>query len=123
MFRLLKICIIFVSLWALPLCAQSNLKDILNLSEGLNAIERGDQSESINYFKNSTNPIIRKILRWARLRSGNGDWKEYQSFLNKNPQWPGLKKLKERAEVKIPKGANTQDVLDFFGKQNLHNFE
>lgn len=40
MFRLLKISIIFVFLWAMPLCAQSNLKDILNLSEGLNAIEK-----------------------------------------------------------------------------------
>jgi soluble lytic murein transglycosylase len=118
MFRLLKISIIFVFLWAMPLCAQSNLKDILNLSEGLNAIERGNQSESINHLKKSTNPIIRKILKWAMLRSGDGDWKEYQSFLNKNPQWPGLKKLKERAEVKIPKAANSQDVLDFFGKQN-----
>jgi len=91
MFRLLKISIIFVFLWAMPLCAQSNLKDILNLSEGLNAIERGNQSESINHLKKSTNPIIRKILKWAMLRSGDGDWKEYQSFLNKNPQWPGLK--------------------------------
>ena len=118
MFRIFKICMIFILLCTSPIYAQSNPNDVLNLSKGLDAIERGNYTETNVHLKELKNPIAKTILKWAMLRSGHGDWKEYQNFLNDNPQWPGLKKLKEQAEIKIPENSNPQDVLDFFGKQN-----
>ena len=118
MFRIFKICMIFILLCTSPIYAQSNPNDVLNLSKGLDAIERGNYTETNVHLKELKNPIAKTILKWAMLRSGHGDWKEYQNFLNDNPQWPGLKKLKEQAEIKIPENGNPQDILDFFGKQN-----
>ena len=118
MFRIFKICMIFILLCTSPIYAESNPDDVLNLSKGLDAIERGNYTETNVHLKELKNPIAKTILKWAMLRSGHGDWKEYQNFLNDNPQWPGLKKLKEQAEIKIPENSNPQDVLDFFGKQN-----
>ena len=120
MFRIFKICMIFILLCTSPIYAQSNPDDVLNLSKGLDAIERGNYTETNVHLKELKNPIAKTILKWAMLRSGHGDWKEYQNFLNDNPQWPGLKKLKEYAELKIPENGNPQDILDFFGKQNPH---
>ena len=118
MFRILKICMIFILLCTSPTYAQSNPDDVLKLSKGLDAIERENYTETNVHLKELKNPIAKTILKWAMLRSGHGDWKEYQNFLNDNPQWPGLKKLKEYAEIKIPENGNPQDILDFFGKQN-----
>ena len=118
MFRIFKICMIFILLCTSPIYAESNPDDVLNLSKGLDAIERGNYTETNVHLKELKNPIAKTILKWAMLRSGHGDWKEYQNFLNDNPQWPGLKKLKEQAEIKIPENSNPQDVLDFFGKKN-----
>ena len=118
MFRIFKICMIFILLCTSPIYAQSNPNDVLNLSKGLDAIERGNYTETNVHLKELKNPIAKTILKWAMLRSGHGDWKEYQNFLNDNPQWPGLKKLKEQAEIKIPENSNPQEVLNFFGKQN-----
>lgn len=118
MFRILKICMIFIFLCTSPTYAQSNPDDVLKLSKGLDAIERENYTETNVHLKELKNPIAKTILKWAMLRSGHGDWREYQNFLNDNPQWPGLKKLKEYAELKIPENGNPQDILDFFGKQN-----
>nr|ADI20170.1 soluble lytic murein transglycosylase and related regulatory proteins (some contain lysm/invasin domains) [uncultured alpha proteobacterium EB080_L06A09] len=109
---------IFILLCTSPIYAQSNPNDVLNLSKGLDAIESGNYTETNVHLKELKNPIAKKILKWAMLRSGHGDWKEYQNFLNDNPQWPGLKKLKKQAEIKIPENSNPQDILNFFGKQN-----
>ena len=100
MFRIFKICMIFILLCTSPIYAQSNPDDVLNLSKGLDAIERGNYTETNVHLKELKNPIAKTILKWAMLRSGHGDWKEYQNFLNDNPQWPGLKKLKETGRDK-----------------------
>ena len=118
MFLILKICMIFIFLCTSPTYAQSKPDDVLKLSKGLDAIERENYTETNVHLKELKNPIAKTILKWAMLRSGHGDWREYQNFLNDNPQWPGLKKLKEYAELKIPENGNPQDILDFFGKQN-----
>ena len=114
MFRIFKICMIFILLCTSPIYAQSNPNDVLNLSKGLDAIERGNYTETNVHLKELKNPIAKTILKWAMLRSGHGDWKEYQNFLNDNPQWPGLKKLKKQAEIKIPENSNPQDSIKFF---------
>lgn len=117
MFRVFKFFIFFVFILVSPICAKTDSKDISTLSEGLKAIEYGKWSKSDDFSKKIKDPVAKIILKWSRLRAGHGDWSEYQSFLNQNSQWPGLKKLRERAEKQIPKDANSQDILDFFGTE------
>lgn len=117
MFRVLNFFIFFVFILVSPICAKTDSKDVSILSDGLNAIEYGKWSKSHDFSKKIKDPVAKIILEWSRLRAGHGDWIEYQSFLSRNSKWPGLKKLRERAEKQIPKNTNSQDILDFFGTE------
>ena len=117
MFSLIKVCIVLVLLWVAPANAQSKFDDSNNLLNGLLAIENSDWVTAKNYSNKIIDPVGQTILTWARLRAGNGNWLEYKLFLKQNPQWPGLKRLRERAEVLIPKDENPKEVLNFFRKQ------
>ena len=46
MFRIFKICMIFILLCTSPTYAQSNPDDVLKLSKGLDAIERENYTET-----------------------------------------------------------------------------
>ena len=117
MFSLIKVCIVLVLLWVAPANAQSKFDDSNNLLNGLLAIENSDWVTAKNYSNKIIDPVGQTILTWARLRAGDGNWLEYKLFLKQNPQWPGLKRLRERAEVLIPKDENPKEVLNFFRKQ------
>ena len=51
MFRILKICMIFIFLCTSPTYAQSNPDDVLKLSKGLDAIERENYTETNVHLK------------------------------------------------------------------------
>ncbi len=54
------------------------------------------------------------LVEWHRLRDGVGDWADYQAFLQRRPDWPGLALLAERGEANIPDGASPDAVLAYF---------
>ena len=116
MFSLVKVCILLVLLWGAPANAQSKFDDSNNLLNGLSAIKKSDWVTAKNYSNKIIDPVGQTLLTWARLRAGDGKWFEYKLFLKKNPQWPGLKRLRKRAEVLISKDENPKEVLDFFRK-------
>ena len=52
------------------------------------------------------------IIEWNRLRAGRGSFAEYQSFLKRNPDWPGLPLLAQKGEATIPVDADPNAVLE-----------
>ena len=54
---------IFILLCTSPIYAQSNPDDVLNLSKGLDAIERGNYTETNVHLKELKNPIAKTILK------------------------------------------------------------
>ncbi|MBU2242971.1 MAG: lytic transglycosylase domain-containing protein, partial [Alphaproteobacteria bacterium] len=53
------------------------------------------------------------IIEWNRLRAGRGSFAEYQSFLKRNPDWPGLPLLAQKGEATIPVDADPNAVLEY----------
>jgi soluble lytic murein transglycosylase len=117
MARLLKILAVIVCFWAPTAYAQSEFEDGDNLATALSAIQQGDWVTAEHLATQMNAPEGQIMITWARLRAGEGDWWEYQDFLQKNPQWPGLKRLRKRAEAVIPKGESPKEIRAFFAPQ------
>ncbi|MBM1221895.1 lytic transglycosylase domain-containing protein [Ponticoccus sp. SC2-23] len=54
------------------------------------------------------------LVTWKRLRDGAGTFGEFRGFLRNRKDWPGLERIRERAEEAIPERASAVDVLTFF---------
>ncbi|WP_188720473.1 lytic transglycosylase domain-containing protein [Actibacterium pelagium] len=58
--------------------------------------------------------LMRDVVDWRRLRAGEGEFPEYLDFLSRNPDWPGLARVRLRAEERMPDNLSAEAVLDFF---------
>ncbi len=96
----------------MSICLQTNAVISQTAStDGLNAafaaIEQGDFETASEIATLTDNAQIQTLIRWSKLRAGEGDWLEYQRFLSDHPDWPGLQRLKKQAEAKLPKDPET----------------
>ncbi|KMW59639.1 Soluble lytic murein transglycosylase precursor [Candidatus Rhodobacter oscarellae] len=62
-------------------------------------------------------PVAVDIIEWQRLRAGQGSFEDYQAFLSRNADWPGLKLLRRRGEATIQDRPNADRVLEYFKPQ------
>jgi soluble lytic murein transglycosylase len=54
------------------------------------------------------------IVEWLRLRSGEGLLGEYEAFLQRRPDWPGLALLREKGEAAVARSTSAERVLAWF---------
>ena len=54
------------------------------------------------------------IVEWLRLRSGEGQLDEYEAFLQRRPDWPGLGLLREKGEAAVALSTSAERVLAWF---------
>ncbi|TCP40576.1 lytic transglycosylase domain-containing protein [Rhodovulum marinum] len=59
-------------------------------------------------------PVARDIVTWRWLRAGQGTFDDYVAFLARNPDWPGLDRVRAEGEGKIPGHADPDAVLAYF---------
>lgn len=55
------------------------------------------------------------LIQWQRLRAGDGTLTDYEDFLARRGDWPGLALLREKAEVAVARSSTPSRVLAFFG--------
>jgi len=55
------------------------------------------------------------VIEWQRLRAGEGLLGEYEAFLARRPDWPGLPYLKAAGEVAVARSNDPDRVLQYFG--------
>ena len=55
------------------------------------------------------------VIEWQRLRAGEGLLGEYEAFLARRPDWPGLPYLKAAGEVAVARSTDPDRVLQYFG--------
>lgn len=84
------------------------------LSTALAAYSAGDLAAGSEAAHRLSDPVALDILAWTRLRRGQGSFEEYISFLDRNPDWPGLPYLRRQGEPSIPVGSEAAAVLDYF---------
>ncbi len=85
---------------------------LADLRAAFDAAEEGDWETA--YEEAGESRIAADLLTWTRLREGEGDFVEAKGFLAARPDWPGLDRLRARAEEAIPEDVAPGDVLAFF---------
>lgn len=62
--------------------------------------------------------VAADIIEWQRLRAGEGTLTDYESFLARRADWPGLPQLQSRAEVAVARSTTPARVLRWFGSRD-----
>ena len=55
------------------------------------------------------------VIEWQRLRAGDGLLGDYESFLARHPDWPGLPFLKTAGEAAVARSQDPARILAYFG--------
>lgn len=87
------------------------------LSTAFHAVENDDWISADHYAQQISDSVGVDLVVWQRLRNGEGDWSEYLIFLEKHPDWPGLKRLRKKGEAAIPLDAHSSIVRKYFADQ------
>ena len=61
-------------------------------------------------------PLTVDVLAWLRLRKGDATFPEYQQFVVRKPDWPGLSRLRAASEQTIPQGHPPAQVIAWFAQ-------
>ncbi|MGB8814137.1 MAG: lytic transglycosylase domain-containing protein [Paracoccaceae bacterium] len=54
------------------------------------------------------------IVEWQRLRAGEGDLGEYEAFLARRADWPGLSLLRQEGEIAVGRSLTPARVMQYF---------
>jgi soluble lytic murein transglycosylase len=94
--------------------------DLAALKEAIADARKGNIADASELEKTIADPVARKVVEWAILRSEESESIElarYTTFLAENPSWPAIGLLRRRAEAVL--WADRPDpttVRTFFGK-------
>ena len=58
--------------------------------------------------------VGRDVIEWQRLRAGEGRLGEYEEFLARRPDWPGLPLLREKGEEAVARSDDPARVIAWF---------
>lgn len=59
----------------------------------------------------------RDIVDWHRLRAGDGTLSEYEAFLARRADWPGMPLLKEKGEAAVARSTTPARIIAYFAGQ------
>ena len=93
--------------------AHAQISASASLSVAMAHLGQGDWSGAEAAVANHSQ-IGRDIVIWHKLRAGQGQFGEYQDFLARRPDWPGLPLLVEAGESVIPADTEPVDVIAYF---------
>lgn len=55
------------------------------------------------------------LIQWAWLRDGQGKLGDYEAFIARRPDWPGMPLLKEKGEVAVARSTDPARIVAYFG--------
>jgi soluble lytic murein transglycosylase len=58
--------------------------------------------------------VGRDVIEWQRLRAGDGRLGEYEDFLSRRSDWPGLPLLREKGEAAVARSDDPTRVIAWF---------
>ncbi len=100
-----------------PVRAQTPQEDGTQFASAIEAVVVSDWETAAARAARVSDPIAREIIDWYRLRAGDGIFAEYELFLTENAGWPGLAKMRRKAELAMPEGLPSARVISFFSGQ------
>ena len=60
-------------------------------------------------------PVGADVVEWMRLRAGDGLLNEYEDFLKRRADWPGMAFLRQKGEVAVARSTTPARVIGYFG--------
>jgi len=77
--------------------------DLDAAKQAIDLVHRGKTQEATDAQHRIADPLARKLVEWAILRSddNNADFSRYRNFIAANPSWPSLIMLRKRAEAML----------------------
>ncbi len=78
------------------------------------AAVRADKWDVARNLARPAGQVALDVVEWRRLRAGQGTFPEYVSFLKRNPDWPGLDRLRIRGEGTISARSDPEQIIAYF---------
>ena len=85
-----------------------------SLAQALKAADAGDWTTALQAAQGA-GPSGGDVILWQWLRDGQGKLGDYEAFLVRHPDWPGLPLLKQKGEVAVARSTDPARVLAYFG--------
>lgn len=91
-------------------------REVLALKSAFEAMRAKDWGIAIARARDAGDVGL-DIIEWHRLRQDKGKFRDYQTFLKRRADWPGLPLLQKSGESTIPEDAPPDVVVEFFKSQ------
>ncbi len=75
---------------------------------------RADDWNTARALASTQDQVIQDIVTWRALRAGVGDLSEYLDFIGRNGDWPGMDRVRVRAEGALGADTSPATVLALF---------
>ena len=98
--------------------AQLSADQLAAYRAALAAADKGDWSQARAQAAKARHPLADKLVRWHEYRtpSSGALFEEIVGFVEANPNWPGQRSLRQRAEESIGPGVPDDAVLAWFAR-------
>jgi soluble lytic murein transglycosylase len=109
--------------FALAATSMTSPMDLGAVKQALDLVHKNRQDEATGLEASISDPLARKLVEWAVLRSedGSNDFSRYAAFIAANPSWPSITTLRRRAEaVMWQEHADPQATIAFFAAEPPH---
>ena len=97
-------------------------KDFLIAQKTFSLVKRKRWNSAMKEVRKSRSKLLKDLVTWMYLKepSNNLTFQDYKKFIDKNPEWPRINRLRYLAEHKIDfKNVKPKEVLKFLKKKNL----
>ncbi len=102
-------------LLALPQSLRADqAQEIAALQSAMRLVDKQDW-EGARAAAMAAGPVGADVVEWSRLRAAQGLLGDYEAFLKRRPDWPGLPYLKEKGEVAVARSDDPARVIAYFG--------
>lgn len=79
------------------------------------ALARAAAEDWVGAAQAAQGDVADDIVEWQRLRAGEGTLGEYEAFLARRPDWPGLALLRAKGEEAVARSSTPSRVVAWFG--------
>ena len=95
-----------------PLTAQADEVSALRT-----ALDRASFEDWDNAAAAAEGQVSQDLIEWLRLRAGAGKLGDFEAFLSRRPDWPGLALLREKGEAAVARSTDPNRVMAYFTDQ------
>ena len=111
--RLWALILTLLCLTAAPVRA-GEAQEIAALDAAMKLVAGADW-EGARAMAMAAGPVGADVVEWSRLRAAQGLLGDYEAFLLRRPDWPGLPFLREKGEVEVARSDDPGRVIAYFG--------